>query len=476
MKKKALCLLMCIIISAALSVQTNAFDYHDNGYALSEDGKERVAIPKPYTVERVIEQFEGTKPTLSNPQDLFLDDKGFYYVADTDNNRILKLDGEFNFITEYTIGGDMPLSKPTGVFTDTIGHLWIADSGNARIVHLNAQGDYIEEFIKPESELLYNVTSFVPTKIAINPVNNYIYVIQGKQFMMLDATNSFKGYVGANYLSFDFFSWLVQNFATEEQKQQLIKREPPAYNNFMMSDDGRIFAVGLSDGSQISVINTVGNNIYPGGNFGEVQYEDDGTRVLPDFSDITVDDRQVISVIEKNTKSIYQYDMEGSLICIFGGPGSSEGFFGMPTSIVADGKGNLVTLDSMHNRIQIFSPTEFITLVHDAISDYNNGLYEKSMENWNRVKEMDSSYGLSRNFIGKIRMKNGQYAESMDDFKQSDDKHNFGKAFEQVRYQFLQNNFYFVVFGIAVLILGIVLLMKKVRQLVIKMQAELWKR
>ncbi len=468
--------LLCVLILCAyLTLQAAAFDYRDNGYALSEDGKQRVAIPKPYTVKTVIKEFGGSQTTLNSPQDLFLSETGEYYIADTENDRIIKLDSDFQFIAEFTQADDSALSKPTGVFVDNVGDLWVADSGNARIVHLDEQGKYIEKFVKPESDLLYNVTSFVPTKIAINPINNYLYIIMGKQFMMLDAANQFKGYVGANQIGFNFFNWLVQNFASEELKFQLTKVEPPSYSNFMMTEDGRVVAVGMSSNSRISIINTVGSNIYPSGNYGEVAYEDDGTPINPLFVDVTIDDNQIISVIEQNSKFIYQYDSEGQLICFFGGEGLSAGFFGMPSSIVSDKQGNLVVLDSMLNQIQVFQPTEFISLVHNAIVQYNAGFYEESMASWDRVKEKDSTYGLSRNFIGKIRMKNGQYTEALEDFRLSGDKVNYGKTFESLRYQFLQKYFYVIVISAAVLFILLALLIKKSRKFISNLQAKLWK-
>ena len=67
---------------------------------------------------------------------MFYDKKGFYYVADTGNNRVLKLDKNFNVLAEIDEADGMSLSTPTGVSADTYGDVYIADSGNGRIIHL----------------------------------------------------------------------------------------------------------------------------------------------------------------------------------------------------------------------------------------------------------------------------------------------------------------------------------------------------
>ena len=96
-----------------------------------------------------------------------------------------------------------------------------------------------------------------------------------------------------------------QKLAEEKQKMQTQKREPESYTNFCMSGDGKLYAVGLAPSQRISIINTVGNNIYPSGDYGETLYESDGTKVTPIFSDIAVNSKGIIFVAEEKTSCIY---------------------------------------------------------------------------------------------------------------------------------------------------------------------------
>lgn len=470
--------LRCFIVAASLAVllvsQASAFNYWDNGYILAPDGKTRMAMPKPYTCEKVVSQFTGSQSSnrLSNPQDLFLAPNGDYYIADTGNSRIVRLNSNFEYVAEYN--ANYMMNSPEGIYVTKEGDMFVADSSGAKILHLGPDGEWIEDFVMPESDLLYNVTYFSPTKVAINPINNYIYVVQGKQFMTIDALNEFKGYIGANKVEFNLINYIILNFASDEQKDQMERVEPEAYYNFCIANGGKVYATGATDNKRISIINTVGTNIYPEKEYGETFHDDGGYKQTPIFRDICADENEIITVIEEKTACLYQYDINGNLLCIFGGKGSTAGYFDLPSSLVYAGNGRLVTLDATLNRIQVFEPTEFITTVQNAVVEYSEGRYDKSLEMWNEIKEDNASYSLAREFIGKIEMKNGKYAEVLDDFKQANNKVSYGQAFEKLRYEFMQKYFYYVVAGLIALLVGVVFLMKYVSKGVRKIQKEFW--
>lgn len=475
MKKFLRCAIVTVMLAVLLVSQASAFNYWDNGYILATDGKTRMAMPKPYTVERVISTISGSEtPDLNNPSDLFLAENGDYYIADTGNRRVVRLNNNFEYVAEYN-ANDI-LKAPEGIFVLPEGDMFIADTEGSKIVHLDPEGEWVENFVMPESDLLYNVTYFSPSKVAINPVNNYIYVVQGKQFLTMDAVNNFKGYIGANQVGFNFINFILRTFATDEQKDQMDKIEPKAYYNFCIANGGKVYAVGAEEEKRISVINTVGNNTFPSGTYGESVYEDNGTEHAPEFVDICVDENEIVTVIEKNTRCIYQYDPDGNLLCIFGGEGTTAGYFNLPSSIVYAGNGRLVTLDSSLKRLQVFAPTEFITTVHSAVTNYLDGKYDESLKYWTDIKESNASYTLAREFIGKINMKKGNYEIVLPEFKQSNDRVNYGKAFEKIRYNFLQNNFYVIAIAIIVGIILIVLAMKVIRKYVRKIKKEFWDR
>lgn len=462
-----------MILAVSVYMPVSALMPVSNSYII--DGDNHITIPTLFECKNVVKELIGTENnTLSNPQDIFYDAKGFYYIADTGNNRVLKLDENFKVLFEIAEAGGVGLSSPTGVSSDSYGDIYIADSGNSRIIHLNEKFEYIESFKKPESELLYDVEFFSPSKVEFDPISNFIYVIQGKQFMKIDALNDFKGYVGDNKVGFDLWDYLFRKFATEKQKLQTAKREPAAYANFCLGNDGRLYAVGLAENQRISIINTVGKNIYPAGDYGETVYDGSGLATKPIFTDIAVNEYGIIFVSEENTGCIYQYDTEGNLLGVFGGKGDSKATFNVISSIVIGKNNMLVTLDSALGRIQVFEPTEFINTIHIAISLFADGKYEESYNLWQQVSNKNAGYSLARKMIGKIEFKNADYGSAKAEFYQGEDQENYGKAFEKIRYLYFKENFGFVVAVIAVIMTVAILLIKYSRGFIKKLRNDLW--
>jgi sugar lactone lactonase YvrE len=90
--------------------------------------------------------------TMNNPNSVFVDANGTLWVADRDNHRVLRFDnastkttganadgvlGQPNF-TSNTAGTTAGLlSAPTGVFVDANGRLWVADRDNNRVLRFD---------------------------------------------------------------------------------------------------------------------------------------------------------------------------------------------------------------------------------------------------------------------------------------------------------------------------------------------------
>lgn len=473
MLKKVLIFISVFIFAAAPAVSVDALMPVSNGFIL--DNGSRVTIPIPFEVQQIVSSFEGSSyDSLNNPQDLFYDENGFYYVADTGNNRVLKLDKDFKVIAEFTQADGIAFSGPSGVSTDSDGDIYIADTGNARVVHFSPSGEFSESFVKPESELLYDVEYFAPSKVEFDPISKNLYVIQGRQFMRIDALNRFRGYIGDNEVGFDLWDYFFRKFATEQQKLQAEKRAPDPYTNFCFGEEGRLYAVGLSDNQRISIINTAGKNVYPSGDYGETSYNSDGSAVTPIFTDIAVNSSGIIFVSEQNTGCIYQYDDEGNLLGAFGGKGSGNSQFDIISSIVINGDDALVTLDSSLGRIQVFEATDFMKNVHSAVALYENGKYSESYEKWQEVRNKNAGYVLARQKIGEIEYKNGNYETAADEFYKGDDRENYGKAFSKIRYLFFKEHFAAVTIAVLVLTVLIVLLIRFGRGFIARMKKRLW--
>jgi len=447
MTGKIFILLFTILLLMTLDLHGENFKYD---YVLWRN--EPIPIPQAYTVVHVI-RYLGETVGLNEAQDLFVDSSDNLYVADTGNDRIVKLNANWELAGIFK-GEEKGMKSPKGVFVDKFGDILIADTQNERILHLSPEGKFVEEFISPTSDLLGDYFTFTPTKLYLSPTG-YLYVLRGRVIMTLDAGNNFRGYLGQSHVGFSFNSWLINFFATEEQKDRIAQRQAASYTNITMDQDGFIYATSLEESkSQIKKLNVVGENIYIEQFFGERTYDEVGDIVFPEFVDVTVQKNGIVSALEKNQCKIYQYDQEGNLLAVFGGKGDKEGRFIMPTSITHDSQGRLYVLDS--NMIQVLEPTQFIIDVHRAVHLYSQGKYSESHKEWLKVKKVDENYPLASRGIAKLLYKQGEFKEALASYRSGQDKAGYSLVFSEYRHDLFRKYFPVVVLGLVLILVFLV--------------------
>ena len=455
----AVVVFLTLIMGFTSVLPASALNLNTDSYVHGETQNDTISISTPYIHKNTIAFTGGSAPTFSEPSDIFI--KGdYFYVADKGNNRIVKMTLAGEYVEEYKNSSNNGFNTPSGVFVDNYGHMFVADTGNQRTVHLNSTGEFIEEFTKPESELLGNVYAFSPYRLAFSELTGFLYVVQGKQFMTIDAENQFQGYVGAGTVPFSLTNFLFRKFASDEQKKLVSKVEADTYSSFAMDESGMLYATALGKKDQIRVINTIGKNIFPSGIYGERLYSSSGAAINPQFLDITQYKGTIITVTEQNTSKLFQYDIEGNLLAIFGGAGTGNGRFTNPVALDTDSQGNLYVLDASQNTIQVLEPTAFINTVHEALGYYRNGQYEKALEGWYKVLEADSTYPLARELIGTIKYKQELYVEAMDNLYLANNKEKYGAAYDELRKDVLREHFWiYASVTITVVVVTVILLM-----------------
>ncbi|MHB8962920.1 MAG: YIP1 family protein [Saccharofermentanales bacterium] len=453
MKRVFLAISMVLIIFMSMSSPILAIDLEGTAYVIENTRK--VPIPDVYEVVSVIDYLGSGYGSLNSPDDLFITGDDVMYVADTGNNRIVKMQTDGKILGQFMAEDADGFNAPKGVFVMANGSMLIADSNNQRVVHLSAEGHFIEEFTKPQSDLLNDSVTFEPSKVYLSP-SGYLYMIKSQQFLTIDTNNRFRGFVGANEVPFSIKNMLIRMFASAEQKRNITKVQPAAYSNFLISDDGIIYATSLGDKNQIKAINSVGKNTYTGGFYGEYSINSINEVLPPAFVDLAVDKNGILSAIDTNSSKIYQYDIDGNLLCVFAGTGDSMGYFALPSSIAIDSAGYLYVLDKVNNNIQVFKPTGFISNIHKAIKYYHDGDYENAKTAWIDVLKTDSNYPLALKGLGSADWKSGDYLQSMSEFRKALDTQKYSQAFDDYMHSLLRKNFTVVVLAIGFSIIMLV--------------------
>jgi len=418
-------------------------------YVVDTDGKTQIPIPVTHQIEEVYGYLGPDGGFLTEPNDIFVDSNDNIYIADTGNNRIVKLNPEGEYVRSYTDSDR--LGGPEGIYVSDNGDVYIGDTLNQRIVHLDKDDNFIEEFTKPESELLDEGDNFQVGRISITK-QGYIYTIKGQYFMAIDAKNEFKGFIGGNNVGFSLKSLLIRMFASDEMKAKLLAVTPASYNSFTIGGDGMTYAVTdeTKTSEQIQKLNSLGENIYKSKTFGETYYNKHTMQYNnPRFVDIAVNDENIIYVLEQYSKQIYTYDQEGNILAVFGGEGSIKGQFSLPIALDVNSEGDIFVLDKATGYVHRFEQTEFVKNVITAVMDYEDGDYGAAYESWNRVLSIDANYTIANQGIAKSLYKSGDLEDSMKYYKWADDKGGYGQAFSEYRYQIFRAHF-----GVIVLIMA----------------------
>ncbi len=475
-------------ITCMLTVSQTVLAAGTDNYVTGNDSY-RQPVPQCYNVVKTVNNigdFEDSKRYFSNPQDIFIDKNDNIYIVDTGNRRIVKMNSNYETVGIY-YGPDKAFKAPQGIFVDDDGDMYVADTENNRIVHMDPDGKLVEEFGNPESELNTGEI-FEPSKLIVSKTG-YIYVVRGENIMAIDGNGEFRGNYGQTNIGYSLSEVLLRMFASEEQRAFVAKRLASAYISVTLGDDGMIYATSMErEEGEIKKLNSVGNNIYRkyktvgssirnpisdfinknilkavvAGNsfkFGEY-FNDVGMYQEPYFVDICVDSEGIVTVLERLNSRVYQYDQDGNMLVAFGGRGSKVGTFGRLAAIDVDSKGNLLILDAANANIQVFEPTEFIQLVHEATSSYNNGDYANSYDLWRKVLATDENYDLAHVGIARTYYKQGEYQLSMEESQLVGNRDVYTMAFDEYKFVVLRKYFVQILLIAAAIIALVVILLR----------------
>ena len=131
-------------------------------------------IPTTYEVETTYKNL-GEYGFLNHAEDLFMDSEDNLYVADSGNNRVLKISPQGEVLKEYTEAFGTPFKNPKGLYVHEDGTIWVADTDNYRVARINQDGSDVEMYTRPESDLLEESFTFSPGKIYVSHTG-YMYV------------------------------------------------------------------------------------------------------------------------------------------------------------------------------------------------------------------------------------------------------------------------------------------------------------
>lgn len=222
----ALCMAMLLILPMGFALADN--DGFSNTYTYNYDywGELRDS-PDAYRVDQVIYSVSlGLDTAMRRPQSLFVIGNELY-VCDTGNNRILQLHREGNDFSLVRIidavHGATPesFSTPSDVAVDEDGNIYVSDTNNNRVVMMDKEQNYIRSYTKPLDTTFDQSLSFLPNKLAVD-TSGRVFVLAtnvNKGFIKYEADGTFTGFIGANKATYNLMDYVWKTFFTTKEQR-----------------------------------------------------------------------------------------------------------------------------------------------------------------------------------------------------------------------------------------------------------------
>ena len=456
LRLSALLLAVCLIAGIPLAQAADGYKYNYT-YTYDYWGDLR-SSPDAYRPRAFFTSTElGLDKALSNPQGLFVRGNDVY-VVDTGNNRILQLAMNGNDLTLTRIidsfQGDIApttFASPRDVYVAEDGTMYIADTKNNRILKLDRALNLLGTFVEPVDPNFDPTQDYEPTKLVADVSGRVFTLAQNtnKGLIKYEADGAFTGFIGATPVTYTWYELIWRMLSTKEQRAKQASFVPTEYDNIAIDKDGFFYVVTntLDTEQPVRRLNSLGTNILiENGNWdveGDIQWAGGNTNLSrtgpSQFVDVTVLDNDIYVCLDETHNRLFGYDSQGSLLWAFGGVGNAMGYFNKPVAIDHIGH-DLIVLDSQAAALTVLTPTRYGELIFEAIGHYDRGEYEQSADTWLEVLRQNGNYDLAYVGIGRARLQSHDYKEACDYFRLARDKDNYSEAFRYYRSEVVEKN------------------------------------
>ncbi len=376
----------------------------------------------------------GEEVTLTAPSDICIASDGHMYIADTGNARIVvgTLDGEL-----IKTVGEGTLVSPRGVFVTDNGNIYVADRDAQMIFVFDQQGNVIQRYGKPTSPLYGDAMGFQPIKIVVNDAGIMFIVCESNTNGIVEISptegGTFLGYFGTNYTTTDIMTIIYRAILTDAQRAKMVSNIPATPTNLGIDSKGLIYTVTRGNQNDtLKRLNIAGTNMI---------HNTDGT-----YADTPV------AVVAGNHDNVYvadqqgyifEYNNEGEMLFTFGGPNDDTqrvGLSKMVSGIALDTEDRIYVLDSDMAQVQIYEPTEFTNLLHNALYLYSKGRYTEAKEPLSQVLRMNSMFDYANKAMGRSYFQEENYTAALRYARLAKDYDGYSDAYWELRNVWLKNN------------------------------------
>ena len=347
------------------------------------------------------------------------------------------------------------LNAPMGLDVQHTG-VYIADTGNNRIVKLNHNFEVVNLFTEVD-DVTFETVDFIPVKITTDSTGR-MYVVAREIYegiLELDTDGSFNRYTGVNPITLSPIDIFNRFWMSDAQIDKLPKFLPTSYTNVTMNSENFIYATSLpstnNSDNMIQLINPKGVDVLIRNGYhvpkGDIQFVEGMNNYVIDgpsrLVDIAVYQDGIYTVLDAKRSRLFTYDSEGNLLYVNGEAGQQLDKFSNGVALAYFGD-NLLVLDKELRTVIVYEHTEFGSKVNQAIHHHENGEFELAAKLWEEVLVLNTNYEVAYNGIGKYHLRNGDYEKAMEYFQYGYDKYYYSRAYKSYRNELIKSNFGYI--------------------------------
>lgn len=373
-----------------------------------------------------------SEEALSGPTDFTITKDGYMYILDSGNKRVVVSDMEGNLVKIF---GEGTLVNPFGIYVTADHTCYIADRDARSIFVFNDEGELINSYGKPNHPLYGETLDFLPKKVVVNESGTMYVICESNtngivQISPVDG-GTFLGYFGTNNTNASIWRIIWRSIQTDAQRAKSQGNLPATPDNMAIDNKGLIYTVTRGEEyDTLKRLNIAGVNMI----------EADAYEEVP--SAVAVGNHDNVFVASTQGY-IYEYNNEGELLFVFGGRDDGQNRIGLSTKIEAIQIGSddkIYVLDSDKAQIQIFKPTEFTQLLHEALYLFSKGRYTESKAPLTEVLKMNNLFDYANMAMGKALVQEENYEEAIKYAKLAKDWYTYSDAFWEIRNEWLKDN------------------------------------
>lgn len=418
-------ILLAAVLAAPIEAQADApyKTYTMDGYGYVTETQTAYL---PYeTITKIGEE------ALNGPRDFTLLQDGTMYILDSGNGRVVVSDMESNLIATF---GEGILVNPRGIFVTPEHICYVADRDARSIFVFDENGNLIQTYGKPEHALYGSTQDFLPIKIVVNSAGTMYVICESNtngivQISPVDG-GTFLGYFGTNSTRANLWTIIWRAIQTEAQRAKSQSNLPSTPTNLAIDEKGLIYSVTAGEKYEtLKRLNIAGINMI----------ETDSYDSTP--AAVAVGNHDNVFVASTQGY-IYEYNNEGDLLFVFGGGDDGQQRIGLFTRVEAIQIGTddkIYVLDSEKAQIQVYEPTEFTSLLHQALYLFSKGRYTESKEPLSQVLQMNNLFDYANMAMGRALMQEEDYENALYYSKLSRDYSGYSDTFWEIRNQWLKD-------------------------------------